>query len=202
MFLYKYKINMFLTSKDLVEYKNKSVIFLRHKNIKEVDENTFIPYEKLRELSLYNNKLSSLNFIKNLNCLTSLLLANNNLSFIDRNIFKKLTSLEYLSLSFNNITKINKNTFNSLTLLKCLLLNNNKLTKLHKNTFNSLTLLDTLNIRNNNLNYIDKKNFIKPQKMLFSCGNKLSLKFFVKIFDYELLYEYKKYKKNISYYYF
>ncbi len=89
--------------------------------------------------------------MEHLSAITSLNLAEKNISSLKADDFSGLTALDALSLHSNQINTLPENVFSNLSSLKVLLLQDNRLSGLPAGIFSQLTALETLSLRSNRL---------------------------------------------------
>ncbi len=94
--------------------------------------------------------------------ISSLELANQNLSSLQSDDFEKLTSLEELNLFDNDLTRLPRGVFDDLTSLTHLRLYNNDLTTLPDDVFDDLTSLEHIRLNNNQLEWLPPDLFEGP----------------------------------------
>jgi len=184
---------------------NLTSIHLDNNNISKINNLNKIP--KLKYLSLKNNKIQDIDFIKNNIKLCNINLSNNNINIINNNILNELKNLTTLFLNNNNISINNNKTINlNIDKLLYLWLDNNYISniniknksitslslvnnKLNKIKLNIPSLL-TLNLDNNNINninlflcinlrYLRAQNAfnLKTKNLLFNNLKTINLKF-------------------------
>lgn len=116
-----------------------------------------------RYLRLKNQNISDLSPVTGFMHLTSLSLANNNISKLNPYLFYQLHGLEFLNILNNNIQFIDKNSFSYLKNIHTLWLGENSISKIEKGAFDNLTNLSWLNLSNNNLSKLPEGLFANNQ---------------------------------------
>ncbi|XP_033759411.1 leucine-rich repeat neuronal protein 3-like [Pecten maximus] len=91
-----------------IELLDLEILDLAGNQIREVDDKTFSRFPSLKHISLSNNRISNVSFVKELKVVEVLDLSNNSISEFTKNVFKNLHSLRYLSLAFNNFVSLPK----------------------------------------------------------------------------------------------
>ena len=168
---------------------NLTSIHLDDNNISKINNLNKIP--KLKYLSLKNNKIQDIDFIKNNIKLCNINLSNNNINIINNTILNELKNLTTLFLNNNNISINNNKTINlNINKLLYLWLDNNYISNiniknksitslsLRNNKLNKIKLnipsLLTLNLDNNNINNINL--FLCINLRYLSAQNAFNLK--------------------------
>ncbi|KAG9465594.1 hypothetical protein GDO78_018038 [Eleutherodactylus coqui] len=128
-------------------------LFLQHKDITPIDDNSFSDIQDLLELDLRFNKLSQLSArsFTGLKNLSDLLLAKNLLQTLSSETFSPFQKLQWLDLSDNQLTI---RVFKDLQFLEELNLSYNKLRTLVERVFEGLGQLEFLSLNNNNIQEI------------------------------------------------
>ena len=93
--------------------------------------------------------------------LRQLILAKNNISFIDAGSFLPLINLIELDLSGNKLTMINRDMFKGLNKLETLDLSQNKISQIRPNSFDDLVKLKKLNLSQNELTALDQQDLFE-----------------------------------------
>ncbi|GAB6022859.1 defense response [Chamberlinius hualienensis] len=129
------------------------VLNLANNQLGEIPNGALRYSYKLITLVLSDNNISTLdkNLFDKQTLLVELELQNNSLSF-NENIFQKLRKLEYLNLSNNGFVNITNVMFSSLPKLTKLILIENNITFIEKDSFDNLTYLNYLALGKNQLN--------------------------------------------------
>jgi Leucine-rich repeat (LRR) protein len=134
-------------------------------------------YQNLKILILSDNQISQLNkdIFTGLTNLQYLNLSNNLINQLERNIFQGLMNLQYLDISNNHISNLDQYIFLGRKNLKYLFLDHNKLKQLDRDIFSWLTNLQYLDISNNYISDLNKYIFTrcKNLKYLFLDHNEL-----------------------------
>lgn len=134
----------------------------KYSTIKEPSNLTGIPIEifdtfpNVYSLSITARlKILKKDDFQNANNLHDLLLANNELEYLNASVFVAADNLEKLDLSFNRISLIEDNAFEGTEKLRYLYLQRNALTKINRNQFNGLTKLRSLILDHNAITEIE-----------------------------------------------
>ncbi|XP_021342722.1 protein slit-like isoform X2 [Mizuhopecten yessoensis] len=88
------------------EFLNLEILDLSGNRIRNIDDNTFKRFPKLKHISLSNNRVSNVSFVKELNVVEVLDLSNNSISGFNQRSLKNLHNLRYLSLAFNSFVNL------------------------------------------------------------------------------------------------
>ncbi len=141
-------------------------IDLSYNKIQYLNSHVFGRFTNLEQLYLDHNLLEDFykygyqDIFEGLNCLRSLDLSHNKISYLPENLFSCLNNLRKLYLSYNKLTELptysgffseNTSIFFGLNKLEKLTLSNNYLEKFPKNSFLGLKKLKSLYLNNNNL---------------------------------------------------
>ena len=152
---------------------------LMAQNIVRINGSPFRRLQRLKELVLGWNKLSSVDqeTFQDLTTLTSLDLKGNRLVTLHINLFTKLNMLQILYLNDNDINDLQLGVFRNLTSLRFLSLARNHLVTLHVELFTTLNMLETLYLDRNNINNLQLGHFrnLISLKKLFLDRNKLRI---------------------------
>lgn len=143
------KISM-MQSLSFQSLRNLITLDLSGNELQDINQRAFIGLDHLMTLSLTNNRIRSLDKSFNqLETLTSLNLAMNQLEEITDKDFHMLSDLKLLDLSHNKITKVHPNAFKHLKSLRYLVMSNNPLVNLPKMDFkrSMLQLADFTNCK-------------------------------------------------------
>lgn len=129
-------------------YRDLQYIDLSVNHLVNIPNNSFANQEKLQELHLNKNKLSSFNnkTFKGLKSLTVLNLRENFIEQLPRGLFSVLTKLEEINLGQNRISKIDPLAFDGLTSLKILYLDDNLLNTVPTPSFPAIGSLAELHV--------------------------------------------------------
>lgn len=129
-------------------YKDLQYVDLSSNHLMIIPSKCFIYQDKLQELHLNKNKLSSINdtTFQGLKALTVLNLRENYLEILPRGLFSILPKLEELNLGQNRISKIDKMAFEGLTSLRVLYLDDNLLSSVPTTSFPLLGSLAELHV--------------------------------------------------------
>lgn len=143
--------------------------------LQKVSQQNFVGFSKMTAISLWKNKLTSIDentFEKNL-LLEGLYLSDNQIDVILPLTFAKLKKLKVLHLNGNRIEKLPSNAFSRNVNLKVLHLQDNKLAQIPCGTFDGLTKA-SIDLRNNEcINFKMKKpsGLEALQEQLISCNS-------------------------------
>lgn len=129
-------------------YKDLVYVDLSNNHFVSIQPNSFIYQEKLKELYLNKNKLSTITN-KTFNGLVSLTVLNlreNYIEELNASLFAGLRMLEELNLGKNRISRIDEQAFEGLTSLRILYLDDNMLSSVPTESFSVLGSLAELHI--------------------------------------------------------
>lgn len=129
-------------------YKDLQYVDLSKNHLMIIPSKCFTYQDKLQELRLNNNKLSSINdtTFQGLKALKVLNLRENYLEELPRGLFAILPKLEELNLGQNRISKIDRHAFDGLTALRVLYLDDNLLSAVPTLSFSLLGSLAELHV--------------------------------------------------------
>ncbi|XP_056645598.1 insulin-like growth factor-binding protein complex acid labile subunit isoform X2 [Diorhabda sublineata] len=129
-------------------YKELQYVDLSNNHLVNIPMRSFINQEKLQELHLNKNKLSSINnkTFHGLKSLTVLNLRENFLEELPKGLFSILPKLEELNLGQNRISKIDPLAFDGLFSLRVLYLDDNSLSSVPTHAFSVLGSLAELHV--------------------------------------------------------
>lgn len=137
-------------------YKDLQYVDLSINHLISIPTKSFIYQEKLQELHLNNNKLSSVTnkTFQGLKSLTVLNLRENFLDELPRGLFTVLSKLEELNLGQNIISKIDALAFDGLLALRVLYLDDNQLTSVPTPSFPLVGSLAELHVGLNSFTFL------------------------------------------------
>ncbi|XP_074027159.1 uncharacterized protein isoform X2 [Leptinotarsa decemlineata] len=129
-------------------YRDLQYVDLSSNHVVNIPTRSFLHQEKLQELHLNKNKLSSLNnkTFQGLKSLTVLNLRENFLEELSKGLFSILPKLEELNLGQNRISKIDPLAFDGLFSLRVLYLDDNSLSAVPTPSFSVLGSLAELHV--------------------------------------------------------
>ncbi|XP_018563628.1 leucine-rich repeat and immunoglobulin-like domain-containing nogo receptor-interacting protein 2 [Anoplophora glabripennis] len=129
-------------------YRDLQYVDLSNNHLVNIPTKSFLHQEKLQELHLNKNKLSSINnrTFQGLKSLTVLNLRENFLEELSRGLFSILPKLEELNLGQNRISKIDAPAFDGLLSLRVLYLDDNLLSSVPTPSFPVLGSLAELHV--------------------------------------------------------
>ena len=136
------------------------------------------PVRRLKELGIFQCKLTSIEFLKQtpwLYQLNTLNFWNNRISSFPDYVFTDYTELKYLGLDSNRISVINRSNFTQLGSLNLLSLNKNQITKIPPDTFKDMPLLTLINLNNNPIITLSSRVFehLTGIKSIYISNNRL-----------------------------
>jgi Leucine-rich repeat (LRR) protein len=137
-------------------YKDLQYVDLSNNHLVNIPTKSFVYQEKLQELHLNKNKLSSINnkTFQGLKSLTVLNLRENFLEELPKGLFSIMPKLEELNLGQNRISKIDPLAFDGLTALRVLYLDDNVLSSVPTASFSVLGSLAELHVGLNAFSYL------------------------------------------------
>ena len=105
----------------------------------------------MKLILLYNNEIIRLpkNVFDGLFNLTIINFDHNKIKYLDENIFKGLEKVTEIRFAYNKIEKLPKGIFKGLNKLKSITLDSNQITKIDKFTFNDLENLERIHLASN-----------------------------------------------------
>ncbi|XP_050307014.1 insulin-like growth factor-binding protein complex acid labile subunit isoform X2 [Anthonomus grandis grandis] len=142
-------------------YKDLQYVDLSNNHLVNIPTKSFFHQEKLQELHLNKNKLSSINnkTFQGLKALTVLNLRENFLEELSQGIFSILPKLEELNLGQNRISKIDALAFDGLLGLRVLFLDDNLLTSVPTPSFPVMNSLAELHVGLNAFHFLPDDSF-------------------------------------------
>ena len=142
-------------------YRDLQYLDLSNNHLVSIPSESFALQEKLQELHLNKNKLSSVNnkTFQGLRSLTVLNLRENFLEELPNGIFSILPKLEELNLGQNRISKIEDRAFSGLTSLRVLYLDDNLLRVVPTSSFSLISSLAELHVGLNGFTNINDNGF-------------------------------------------
>ncbi|XP_018332590.1 chondroadherin-like [Agrilus planipennis] len=148
-------------------YRDLQYVDLSSNHLVNIPIKSFIHQEKLQELHLNKNKLSSINntTFQGLESLTVLNLRENFLEDLPRGIFMVLSKLEELNLGQNRISQIDVHAFDGLSALRVLYLDDNLLSFIPTSSFSLLSSLAELHIGLNAFSVLPDNGFDGLKKL-------------------------------------
>lgn len=113
---------------------------------------------------------------KNASLVTQLMLGNNLLTTIDKNVLKTLENLMFLDISNNNITELQSETFANMPHISEIVLRGNSITNINTHAFLNLPNLRNLELSKNRISNLQENSFINltSLKMINFENNKLT----------------------------
>ncbi|KAI5954949.1 LEA1 [Candida jiufengensis] len=130
----------------ILNIENKLTLLLRNLNITEIN-NLQITNNKFQVIDLTNNDLIKLdNIPKNFDNLETLLLANNNITYIDEEYFPSENHIKSISLMNNNIYRFQKCFYDKFQNLENLILLGNPITNLENYRLFMIWLVPSLKV--------------------------------------------------------
>lgn len=140
-----------------------------------LDDDTFRGLDKLKFLSLSDNKLTNISRgLFDLISLEKLELWKNELTRIEQSTFERLTNLTTLELSYNKLNFIHDEAFRNLRKLANVSLKSNEITNISRKLFES-TLLEKIEISNNKNINLSNNIFQNLENLRIIQMNSLSL---------------------------
>ena len=141
-----------LTRNAFVGLNNLRVLDLSYNRLRNIDKGALDELKSLNTLIMISCQLTSMDEMKALIHLQSLILLKNFIVSIPKNIFSSMSRLAELNLNFNRLTHLEANAFAGAELsLRELYLNGNEITHIDGLTFRGLTTLQILDVSNQNL---------------------------------------------------
>ncbi|XP_071455546.1 leucine-rich repeat-containing protein 15-like [Hetaerina americana] len=153
---------------------------LSHNRISEIPDGAISGFEKLEELDLSGNSLSSLPPLRRLPSLRRLRIHRNKLRELPADVFRDVPNLELLTLRGNRLTELPKGIFTGLTKLRHLELASNWITSIDASDFSDLVSLKELHLSQNFLESLPGGAFSRPSsyssmERLFLFSNNLEV---------------------------
>ncbi|XP_066260002.1 chaoptin isoform X1 [Euwallacea similis] len=134
-------------------------LYLDHNNFHEIKPSSFDNLREIEYLSLDSNKIQFIppSLFKPLihSKLTTIVLSNNELSYLESGTFRNLESLEIAWLNENKLQEIKAEAFDGLPHLSTVFLKNNELFNIFQGAFNDLPALKHLDLQFNHLTHLD-----------------------------------------------
>ncbi|CAH1983861.1 unnamed protein product [Acanthoscelides obtectus] len=142
-------------------YRDLRYIDLSSNHLVSIPSGNFLYQERLQELHLYNNTLSSINTttFQGLKSLTVLNLRKNYLDELPKRLFSTLTKIEELDLGENSISRIDPLAFDGLRNLRVLYLDDNNLSMVPTPTFSVIGSLAELHVGHNGFTILPDDSF-------------------------------------------
>jgi Leucine-rich repeat (LRR) protein len=150
---------------------------LENNHIETIESDAFKGLYRLTYLNLTSNKIKALQtnnqtLFDLMKNLINLNLENNSIESIQLNDFGEINSLKYLYISSNRIKNIEAKSFKKLNLSE-LFLDNNQIDQIIDYSFDGLIHLHVLNLENNSIKFISSKGFYNSnmKKLVLSISN-------------------------------
>jgi len=140
--------------------KNVKTLNLQDNNLATLPHRDLGRLKSVEELTLRNNKLTTIRGVRFPKKVDILDIRNNSISSLHGGLFKKSKLLRVLKLNDNQIDTIHLNAFENTPSIEVLDLENNKLTKLPRNIFSKLLSTWYINLRGNKIKSIHKFAFL------------------------------------------
>ncbi|XP_041823194.1 TLR4 interactor with leucine rich repeats [Melanotaenia boesemani] len=154
-------------------------LHLEYNKVQHIHRNAFSKLTSLRFLNLAHNKQgavrSALTFSQ-LRALTTLLLSDNEIQYIENHVFQNLKKLSKLSLSNNRISRLGSDTLKGLSSLRELLVDGNELVEIRAGLLDPLEHVEELDFSRNRISNVDSLAFsrLKYLKVLKLKNNFLT----------------------------
>ncbi|XP_046393872.1 leucine-rich repeat-containing protein 15-like isoform X2 [Ischnura elegans] len=174
--------NLIRVAPELFHPLRRELVFLSlsQNRISEIPEGAISGFEKLEELDLSGNALSTLPPLRGLPSLRRLRIHRNRLRELPADVFRDVPNLELLTLRGNRLTVLPKGLFAGLTKLKHLELASNWITSIDDSDFCDLVSLKELHLSQNFLESLPGHAFSRPDayssmERLFLFSNNLEV---------------------------
>ncbi|KAL5290828.1 hypothetical protein ACFFRR_010300 [Megaselia abdita] len=170
---------------------------------KKVSAPTFLGWENLKILRIYNSNLETLQWehFEGLQSLKHLSLEKNNIKIITEFALFGALNLKTLSLANNEILDLHYRALAGLLELKTLDLSNNKMVHLSEYTFPPFPKLEYINLKGNPIRYLFPTTFIvmnQTKEMSLDSSSEMSLMFEVPLYEEMWLFQDLKMLQTLS----
>lgn len=165
-----------------VDFKSLTKLHYLHlesNQLQHIHPHTFSKLSSLRFLNLSHNKQKALRnavTFSQLKSLTTLLLSNNEIQYVQKGVFQNLQKLSKLTLSNNQISRLDSGALQGLSSLREFLIDGNKLEEIPAGTLDALEKVEELDLSRNSIAKVDALAFshLKNLRVLKLKNNFLS----------------------------